>query len=56
MLDVPKRGFFGDGDAVFVAEDGEIVDRRYRVVRIGLNSVEVEDLIEHSKHTLSLPG
>ena len=56
MLDIPRKAFLGVGDAVFVAREGEVVDRRYRVVKIDANSVEVEDLIEHSKHTLSLPG
>jgi hypothetical protein len=56
MLDVPRKGCFGDGDAVFVASEGQIVNRRYRILKIKTNSVEVEDLIEHSKHTLSLPG
>jgi hypothetical protein len=56
MLDVPRKGCFGDGDDVFVAGEGQIVNRRYRILKIKTNSVEVEDLIEHSKHTLSLPG
>jgi len=56
MLEVPRKGFFGDGDAVFVASEGEIVDRRYRILKIDASSVEVEDLIERSTHKLSLPG
>ena len=56
MREAPRKGFFGDADAVFVASEGEVIDRRYRIVRIEANHVEVEDLIEHTKHTLSLPG
>ena len=56
MPAVPRKGFFGDGDDVFVASEGQIVDRRYRILRIYGNSVEVEDLLEQSRHTLSLPG
>jgi hypothetical protein len=56
MLEVPRKGFFGDGDAVFVATEGEVIDRRYRILKIEASSVEVEDLIEHSTHKLSLPG
>lgn len=56
MLEVPRKGCFGNGDDVFVASEGQIVNRRYRILKIQTNSVEVEDLIEHSKHTLSLPG
>jgi hypothetical protein len=56
LLDVPRKGCFGDGDDLFVAGEGQIVNRRYRILKVKTNSVEVEDLIEHSKHTLSLPG
>ena len=56
VLEVPRKGLFADGDAVFVASEGEIVDRRYRILKIEASSVEVEDLIEHSTHKLSLPG
>jgi hypothetical protein len=56
MTDIPRRAFFGDGDAVFVAREGEVIDRRYRVLRIDVDSAEVEDLIGHSIHKLLLPG
>jgi len=56
MLEMPRKGLLADGDAVFVACEGEIVDHRYRILKIETSSVEVEDLIEHSTHTLSLPG
>lgn len=48
-----KRAFFLDGDEILVASEGEVVKKRYRVVRVGLNSVVVEDM-EH-KHEQSLP-
>jgi hypothetical protein len=38
-----KRAFFLDGDDIFVAAEGELIKKRYKVVRIGVNSVEVED-------------
>jgi len=56
MLAMPRKGFFGDGDAVFVATEGEVIDRRYRILKIEASSVEVEDLIEHWTYKLSLPG
>lgn len=49
-----KRAFFLDGDDIFVAEEGEMIKKRYRVVRIGINSVEVEDTQFQSKQTLPL--
>ncbi|MBL8231050.1 MAG: hypothetical protein JNL98_21340 [Bryobacterales bacterium] len=48
-----KRAFFLEGEEIFVAGEGELIKRRYKVVRIGLNSVVVEDT-EH-KHQQSLP-
>jgi hypothetical protein len=38
-----KRAFFLDGDDIFVAAEGELIKKRYKVVRIGVTSVEVED-------------
>ena len=51
-----RKAFFADGDALFVASEGEIIDRRYKIMKIDGTSVEVEDLIDQSKHTLSLDG
>lgn len=41
----PKKIFLSKGDDVFVAGEGEIVDRRYKVLRISPNSVEMQDLV-----------
>jgi hypothetical protein len=41
--DGTKRAFFLDGDDIFVAAEGELVKKRYRVVQIGVNSVIMED-------------
>lgn len=49
----PKRAFFLDGDEIFVAAEGDVIKKRYKVIRIGVNSVIVEDL-EHS-HQQTLP-
>ena len=48
-----KRAFFLDGDDIFVAAEGELIKKRYKVVRIGVNSVEVEDT--QFNHTQMLP-
>ncbi len=48
-----KRAFFLDGEDIIVASEGELIRKRYKVVRIGLNSVVMEDL-EH-KHQQTLP-
>ena len=41
----PKRIFLKNGEDVFVAGEGEIVDRRYKVVRITNSTVEIQDLV-----------
>jgi len=41
----PKKIFLKLGEDVFVAGEGEIVDRRYRVVRISNTSVEIQDVV-----------
>lgn len=52
--DGKKRAFFLDGDDILVAEEGETVKQRYKVVRIGVNSVVMEDTQFHSQQTLPL--
>ena len=41
----PKKIFLKNGDDVFVAGEGEIVDRRYKVIRISATSVEIQDMV-----------
>ena len=48
-----KHAFFLDGDDILVAAEGETLKKRYRVVRIGVNSVVMEDT--QFKHEQTLP-
>ncbi len=48
-----KRAFFLDGDEIQVAGENELIKNRYKVVRIGVNSVVVEDT--QNKHEQTLP-
>ncbi|MGH9509295.1 MAG: hypothetical protein ACRD2Q_07815 [Terriglobales bacterium] len=50
----PKQVFLSQGEDVFIAAEGDIVNRRYKVVRIGTTSVEVEDLQYNHRQTLPL--
>jgi hypothetical protein len=43
----------GGGD-VFVAREGDIVNRRYKIVRIQPNTVEVEDMLTNARQNLPL--
>lgn len=49
-----KRAFFLDGEDIFVASEGEIVKKRYKIVRIGVNSAVVEDT-QHENNQQTLP-
>jgi hypothetical protein len=50
----PKRVFLSSGEDIFVAKEGDIVNRRYRILKIGNNSVDVEDVLTNNKQTLYL--
>jgi hypothetical protein len=49
-----KRAFFLEGEEIHVASEGETVKKRYKVVRIGINSVVMEDTEFKSQQTLPL--
>jgi hypothetical protein len=49
-----KRVFLSQNEDVFIAAEGDIVDRRYRVLHISPNSVEVEDVINNNRQSLPL--
>ncbi len=49
-----KKVFLSEGDNIFIASEGDVVDRRYRVVKIGQNSVEIEDLLNNNRQTIPL--
>ena len=49
-----KRAFFLDGDDILVAAEGEVLKRRYKVVRIGVNSAIVEDTQFNNTQTIPL--
>jgi hypothetical protein len=51
-----RRAFLLNGDDVFIASVGDIVQRRYRVVSIAANSILVEDIPNTNKQTLPLTG
>ncbi len=49
-----KRIFLSQGEDVFIAGEGDIVDRRYRILRITPVSVEVEDVLNNNRQSIPL--
>jgi hypothetical protein len=52
--DGARRAFLLHGEDVFLASGGDIVQRRYKVISIGANSIVVEDLGNNNRQTLPL--
>ncbi len=50
----PKRVFLVQGDDVFIAGEGDIVNRRYRVLRISTASVDIEDVLTNNRQSIPL--
>jgi hypothetical protein len=50
-----KRAFFLDGDDIVIAAEGDTIKKRYKIVRIGINSAVVEDTEFKSNNQQTLP-
>ena len=50
----PKKIFLSQGEDVFIAGEGDIVDRRYRILHITPVSVEVEDVLNNNRQSIPL--
>jgi hypothetical protein len=51
-----KQAFLLQGEDVYLASEGDIVARKYRIVTIGTNNIQVEDLVNKDTQTLPLIG
>lgn len=49
-----RRAFFLDGEDIVQAGENETIRNRYKILRIGVNSAEVEDTVAKNKQTLPL--
>lgn len=49
-----KRIFLAKGEDVFIAKEGDIVDRRYKVMRISNNAVDILDVLSNNRQSIPL--
>jgi hypothetical protein len=49
-----KKVFLSQGEDIFIAAEGDIVDRRYRVLHISTTTVDVEDVLNSNRQSLPL--
>jgi hypothetical protein len=49
-----KKVFLSQGEDIFIASEGDIVDRRYRVLHISPTAVDVEDVLNNHRQSLPL--
>lgn len=49
-----RRGFFLDQDNILVADEGETVKGRYRIITLQPKAAEVEDLVTKSRQSLAI--
>jgi hypothetical protein len=52
----PKRIFLVDEGEIFVARQGDIVERKYKVAQITNSSVVIEDALSNNRQTIPLTG
>lgn len=49
-----KKIFLSSGDDVFIGSEGDIINRRYKIVKITNTSVDIEDILNNNKQTIPL--
>ena len=50
----PKKIFLSQGEDVFIAAEGDVVNRHYKVLRISPTSVEIEDVLNNNRQSIPL--
>lgn len=50
----PKKIFLSSGEDIFIASEGDIVNRRYRVLHISPAAVDIEDVLNNNRQSIPL--
>jgi hypothetical protein len=50
----PKKIFLSQGEDIFIAAEGDIVNRRYRILHIAPSSVDIEDVLNNNRQSIPL--
>lgn len=50
----PKKIFLSSGEDIFIATEGDIVNRRYRVLHISPTAVDIEDVLNNNRQSIPL--
>jgi hypothetical protein len=49
-----KSIFLVNGDSIFIGREGDIVNRRYKILHISPSQVEIEDVLNNNRQTIPL--
>ena len=49
-----RRVFLTDGEAVFVAKQGDVILRKYRLARVGNDSIDIEEISGPNRWTVKM--
>jgi hypothetical protein len=50
----PRRAFLQEGEDIFIATEGDVIKKRYKILRIGEKSIEIEDMQTNNKQPIPL--
>jgi hypothetical protein len=50
----PTSVFLAEGEDIFIGHEGDIINRRYKIIHIGKASVEIEDMPNNNRQTIPL--
>ena len=50
----PKKAFLRDNENIFVAVEGDVVERRYKILKITNTFILVEDVLNNNQQTINL--